>query len=166
MLKLKRRRVANKFQEEQAQPAVVLAKLCGLALPDGVWFESTRGGGRVMARVAIDLSVERWQQAIDQAQPVVLAFEDGDFSRPIVMGLVAPLGELPVQREPGPTTFEVEASVDGARVRLTAREEVVLQCGEASISLKRNGRVVIRGTYVETCAATTNRIKGGNVRIN
>jgi hypothetical protein len=60
----------------------------------------------------------------------------------------------------------VEADVDGARVRICARDEVVIQCGKASITLRRNGRVVIRGTYVETHSEGTNRIRGGQVRVN
>jgi hypothetical protein len=49
---------------------------------------------------------------------------------------------------------------------LTGEEEVELRCGEASISLKKNGKLVIRGAYVETRAKGTNRIKGGTVQIN
>ena len=60
----------------------------------------------------------------------------------------------------------IEADVDGTRVRICARDEVVIQCGKASITLRRNGRVVIRGTYVETHSAGTNRIRGGQVRVN
>lgn len=59
-----------------------------------------------------------------------------------------------------------EADVDGARVRICARDEVVIACGPASITLRRNGRIVIRGTYVETRSAGTNRIRGGQVRVN
>jgi len=59
-----------------------------------------------------------------------------------------------------------EADVDGARVRICARDEVVIACGQASITLRRNGRVVIRGIHVETRAAGTNRIRGGQVRVN
>jgi hypothetical protein len=59
-----------------------------------------------------------------------------------------------------------EADVDGARVRICARDEVVIQCGKASITLRRNGRIVIRGTYVATDSAGTNRIRGGQVRVN
>jgi hypothetical protein len=65
---------------------------------------------------------------------------------------------------PGAPAFE--ADVDGARVRICARDEVVISCGAASITLRRNGRVVIRGTHVETRAAGTNRIRGGQVRVN
>jgi hypothetical protein len=60
----------------------------------------------------------------------------------------------------------LEADVDGTRVRVTARDEVVIACGKASITLRRNGRVVIRGTHVETLSSGTNRIKGGQVRVN
>ena len=60
----------------------------------------------------------------------------------------------------------IEADVDGRRVRLTARDEIVLQCGKASITLRRNGRVIVRGTYIETHSEGTNRIKGGQVQIN
>jgi Domain of unknown function (DUF6484) len=58
------------------------------------------------------------------------------------------------------------ATLDGRRVVLEGRDEVVLRCGEASITLRRNGKVIIRGAYVETHAAGINRIKGGAVRIN
>jgi hypothetical protein len=66
---------------------------------------------------------------------------------------------------PAPGTI-VDATVDGWRVVLDAQEEVVLRCREASITLRRNGRVVIRGTYVETRSRGVNRIKGGSVQIN
>ncbi|HWH21644.1 MAG TPA: hypothetical protein VN671_14000 [Solirubrobacterales bacterium] len=51
-------------------------------------------------------------------------------------------------------------------MRITARDEVVIECGQASITLRRNGRVVVRGTYVETVSSGTNRVKGGQVRVN
>ena len=60
----------------------------------------------------------------------------------------------------------IEADVDGKRVRVTAQDEIVLECGSASITLRRNGRIIIRGTYVETRSEGTNRIKGGQVQIN
>ena len=60
----------------------------------------------------------------------------------------------------------IEADVDGKRVRIVARDEIVLECGDASITLRRNGRIIIKGTYIETSSEGTNRIKGGQVRIN
>lgn len=60
----------------------------------------------------------------------------------------------------------VVASADGKSVVIEGEEEVTLRCGKASISLRRDGRVVVKGAYVETHASGTNRIKGGSVQIN
>lgn len=49
---------------------------------------------------------------------------------------------------------------------IDAADELVLRCGQASITLRRNGRVLINGTHVETQAEGVNRIKGGSVQIN
>jgi len=51
-------------------------------------------------------------------------------------------------------------------VVLEAEQEVVLRCGDASITLRRDGKVVLRGAYVETRAKGLNRIRGGSVKIN
>ena len=34
------------------------------------------------------------------------------------------------------------------------------------MTLRRNGKVIIKGTYVETYSTGTNRIKGGQIRMN
>jgi hypothetical protein len=65
-----------------------------------------------------------------------------------------------------PPGVTFEATVDGARMRIDAKDEVVIACGKASITLRRNGRVIISGTHVETKSTGTNRIKGGQVRVN
>ena len=49
---------------------------------------------------------------------------------------------------------------------LEGHDEIVLKCGDASITLKRDGKVLLRGAYVETQATGVNRIKGGSVKIN
>lgn len=72
----------------------------------------------------------------------------------------------PPEPAPTPPSFVIEADVDGKRVKLTAKDEIVLECGKASITLRRNGKVIVRGTHVETYSDGVNRIKGGQVRIN
>jgi hypothetical protein len=74
---------------------------------------------------------------------------------------------VPAPAPTAPTSGEpVEARVDGKRVVLEGQDEVVLKCGEASITLKRDGKLILRGAYVETHAKGVNRIKGGSVKIN
>lgn len=122
--------------------------------------------GPVPARLAVALRPARLQAAIDSRQPVVLVFENGQPSRPIIVGLLEAPRPADAANDAAGDPPVVEADVDGRRVRVTAKDEIVLQCGSASITLRRNGRIVIRGSYVETHSEGTNRIKGGQVQIN
>lgn len=145
-------------------------------------------GSTVAARLAIPASRERLETAVLLQQQAVVVFEGGDPARPIIIGLMETLAPPIMQPAPAalPATESavrdnersdapsnvaarlpmIEADVDGKRVRVTAKDELVLQCGSASITLRRNGRVIVRGTYVETHSDGTNRIKGGQVLIN
>jgi hypothetical protein len=58
------------------------------------------------------------------------------------------------------------ARLDGEQVGLEGRREIVLKCGHASITLRRDGKILVRGIYVETHAKGVNRIKGGSVKVN
>jgi hypothetical protein len=102
-----------------------------------------------------------------------LVFENGDPRLPIVTGLVqtdqgaTPFQELLVAGRPAAIGRpKAEARLDGERVVLEGKNEIVLKCGEASITLRRDGRMVLRGAYIETYAKGVNRIKGGSVKIN
>lgn len=152
--------------ERAGLPSACLGKLEALALPTQVWVTLPGTDAAVLASIGMDCDEQRLQSAVDQQQPAVLIFEQGDSERPILIGIIAPIHTEPRQLAELPQGFAVEADADGRRIRLQAQEEVILQCGDASISLKRNGRVVIRGASIETNAKTTNRIKGGSVRIN
>lgn len=118
--------------------------------------------GPMQARLAVPVTLDQIKRAISTQQSVLLLIEDRAPDRPIIVGFV----EDRVNLEPAPPPQVVEADVDGKRVRLVGKDEVVLECGSASITLRRNGRVVIKGAYVETHSDGTNRIKGGQVRIN
>lgn len=57
-------------------------------------------------------------------------------------------------------------SLKARSIDLEGLDELVLHCGKASITLHKDGRVVIQGTYVETRSSGTNRIKGATVKLN
>jgi hypothetical protein len=145
--------------------------------PPKVEFEGNERGP-LPARSVIPLDPITIAEAIASARGVVMTFEDGRPDAPIITGLlqdVVDFGEAPqifdTTREdqdqvPESNLAEVDARVDGKRIELEAADEIVLKCGQASIVLRRNGRVVIRGTYVESRSQGVNRIKGGSVEIN
>jgi uncharacterized protein (DUF2345 family) len=56
--------------------------------------------------------------------------------------------------------------IDARRIAIEGTDEIVLQCGKASITLRRNGKIVLRGTQLESRSAGTNRIRGASVKIN
>jgi hypothetical protein len=115
--------------------------------------------GRLRARTTLAAEALA-AMAAGEAREALLVFEQERSDRPIVIGLLAEAA-APVTAEP-----ELVANVDGKRVVIEGHDEIVLRCGEASITLRRNGRVVVRGAYVETRARGVNRIKGGSVQIN
>jgi hypothetical protein len=112
--------------------------------------------GPVRARLTTAGTQLRPKTPAATGQEVVLLVDPRPGQPPILLGFLHPLdggGDL-------------EARVDGRRVELEGRDEIVLRCGEASITLRRNGRIVIDGVQVETKARGLNRIKGGSVAIN
>jgi hypothetical protein len=90
-----------------------------------------------------------------------LMFVQGDRSRPILIGLI----ERPLIR-PQPLPATQSAEVDGKQLIFTAGEKIIFQCGKASITLTKEGKVLIRGAYLLSRSSGVNRIKGGSVQIN
>jgi hypothetical protein len=103
----------------------------------------------VPARSVVPLS------SADVGREIVLMFERGDPDRPLVMGVL---------RSPRPEPVRTE--IDGEKLVLTADREIVLRCGEASITLTRSGKIILRGTYLLSRSSGTNCIKGASVQIN
>ena len=60
----------------------------------------------------------------------------------------------------------IDLVVERRRIVLSAQTEVVLRCGDGSITLAADGKVTIRGVDVVSSATRTQRIRGGAVRIN
>ena len=130
-------------------------------------------GGPVVARSTVVLDAGALGRAARDGQGAALAFEGGDLTRPVLLGLVvapsaSPLVDRAIEetQRAGGRSGEVEARLDGKRVVLEARDEIVLRCGDASIILRRDGKLMVKGAYVETRATGVNRIKGGAVKIN
>jgi hypothetical protein len=95
---------------------------------------------------------------------VLVVFEEGNPHAPIVIGVMeaSPIGSAPQETEANVPS----AHVDGVRQVIQAEREIVLRCGEASITLTRSGKVLIKGTYVLSRSTGYNRIKGAAIDLN
>lgn len=102
-------------------------------------------------------------------QDLVLLFDKGDPQLPIIIGVIS-ISQSGALRGSDNLTSPVSehriAEVDGERLILSAEKEIVLRCGEASITLTRAGKILIRGTYLLSRSSGVNRIKGGSVELN
>jgi hypothetical protein len=93
---------------------------------------------------------------------VVLMFENSDPLRPIIVGCLHDPHASALPDQPG----HVDVDVDGQRLVISAKEQLVLKCGKASITLTRSGKVLFHGTYVSNRSSGVLRLKGGSVQIN
>lgn len=135
--------------------------------------EVSGGRGLLLARVAMPIARASLERAAGRRQQALFVFEDRELEKPIFVGLLQPpeerLPEVSCSLEPparGGQPIVVDTDADGRRVHVSAQDEIVFQCGKASVTLKRSARIAIRGTYAETRSSGTNRMKGGQVRIN
>ena len=105
--------------------------------------------------------------ADDINKDVALMFEADNPLRPIIMGRLQRTAKQEEKIPAEAISTEVkDVQLDGKRLTFTAEQEIVLRCGEASITLTRAGKVIIRGEYLLSRSTGTNRIKGGSVQIN
>jgi hypothetical protein len=121
-----------------------------------VMYSGQPGSAALPARATLDL------HGAHIGRDVVLMFEDSDPRRPVLLGCLTQKPAWPLTERPG----QVEVDADGERLVVNAKEELVLRCGKASITLTKAGKVLIHGAYVSSRSSGVNRIKGGSVQLN
>jgi len=114
--------------------------------------------GSVPARTTVSL------QEVAIGAEVVVVCEQNDVQRPIIIGVLQE-GQ-PRQGGADRQSHPLSVQVDDQRYVISAEREIVLQCGDASITLTRAGKILLKGTYVVSRSSGVNRIKGGSVQIN
>jgi hypothetical protein len=139
-------------------PEVVVGELVAIT-DDGctplIQYPGQAGSPALRARSVVDL------HGAHIGKLVVLSFEDGDASKPIVMGVMRQGVDRPLEAH-----GQVQIDTDGERMIVSAKEQMVLQCGKASITLTKAGKVLIQGVYVSSRSTGVNRIRGGSVQLN
>ncbi|WP_239014242.1 DUF6484 domain-containing protein [Archangium violaceum] len=125
----------------------------------------------LVAQTVVTLMPAIMQEAVSTRQRVVLIFANGDPGLPVIMGFIQPTVSTPLvnavlAQSEQKAHEQMDVSVDGKSVTIEGKDEIVLKCGQASITLRRNGKITLKGVYVESHATGTNRIKGGSVQVN
>jgi hypothetical protein len=120
-------------------------------------FPPNNSGQLVAARSLVPLKPE------EIGREVALLFEDGELTKPIIVG-VLPKDQAPL--ESTDTNNELDIKIDRETLVLTAKSEIVIRCGKASITLTKAGKVLLQGEYVVSRSAGVNKIRGGSVQIN
>jgi hypothetical protein len=126
--------------------------------------------GPLLARVSAALDGLALQEAAATHQDALLVFEGGDPGRPVLLSLLrstTPMVDLLLQsgEQLRPALLE-HVRVDGQRITIEGKEEVVLRCGKASLTLRRDGKVLLRGVNVVSQADQVHKVRGGKVQIN
>jgi hypothetical protein len=138
---------------------VVIGELLAIA-EDGhtplVRYAAQEGTAAIVAQTLVDL------HEAHIGRRVALMFEGADGRKPLIIGVPQERGTTRVAASAG----NVEIDLDGERLIVSAREQLVLRCGNASITLTSAGKVLVKGTYVSSRSSGVNRITGGSVQLN
>ncbi len=103
-----------------------------------------------------------------------LFFLNKDIEQPVVVGFIHnplytildPAEEVATESsEPG-EQISVEVDKKVGKYTIEGEEEVVIRCGEASITLNKSGKILLRGKYLVSRSSGVNRILGGSVQVN
>lgn len=132
-------------------------------------FPGNPSGRPVLARSTLDAAAPPTAaaDALVGAE-VLLTFEAGDPTLPIVTGVVrARLQPQPVvpalTLDPGALK---DVLVDGRQLVFSAQQQILLRCGKSSVLLRRDGKVVIRGSHLLSRSSGANKIKGATIDLN
>ena len=158
--------------ESNQQYRIMFPLVGRLAVPgdSGEIMVEFNGGGPKVARLLAGLHGVELRKKESNGREVLLVFEEGDPDRPIVVGLIGSFLEDIVSMEiKQPDSQELEpkeALLDGKRVTIEAQKEIVLKCGKGSITIRKDGKIIIKGTNLLSRSSGPQRIKGSSVNIN
>jgi hypothetical protein len=157
---LSSRPVGNSSPVPVPGAAVTMARFAGFDLQDQPLITDLAclPGQVVAARTTVTLRREMI------GSPCVVVFENGDVQRPILLGVMQ---DSPRQAAAASSPhLPLNVQVDNERIEICAEREIVLKCGEASITLTRAGKVIIKGNYILSRSTGYNKIKGAAIDIN
>lgn len=155
-------------EEFVAREGVTIGRIVG-AGEDGSYLVEFPGASSAAVAAQVTMSAQELILRLrdHDGLRVLLAFENNSVERPIIADVMfsPTAAPAPAGLFPDPEA-EQEVAVDGKRVIFSAREEIVLKCGEASVTLTSAGKVMIKGANLLSYSTGENRIKGASTSIN
>jgi hypothetical protein len=121
-----------------------------------------RGYEAKPARVTAGISRKKLLDNAGEGREVLVVFVDGNPDEPVIVAMMENVLEEMVFMESSPAGVRI----DDERVEIRADKEIVLCCGEGSITLKKDGRIVVKGKELLSRATGVNKIKGAHVELN
>ena len=113
--------------------------------------------------IGIELSDGTLVKAARQHRRALVVRTTDATPRWVLVGLVRDrVSTKAVTARPG----TLEVGMDGETLKLTAERDIVLKCGEASLTLRKDGRIILSGTNVLSSSRGPNRIKGASIALN
>lgn len=92
----------------------------------------------------------------DRGREALVTFVNGDPLRPVITGLLVD----------SPQDGRYHLRIRAEEIDFSAASKITLECGRASITLHRSGKVVVKGAELLSRASGTNRIRGGTIELN
>ena len=135
----------------------------------GVILVEINGSAPQPARILSNLDRRELTRSESIGREVLIIFENGDPEKPIITGIIESVIDeiVAMEFEPEPKKSEpINTIVDGKKITLEAENEIILKCGKGSITIHKDGKIIVKGTNLLSRSSGVNRIKGGSVGIN
>ncbi len=90
--------------------------------------------------------------ASDEGRQLAVMFLEGN--KALVLG--------PIQN----TQHLAEVRVEGDQLILEGRESLELRCGKASLLMREDGKIILKGTHLVSRSSGANKLKGASISLN
>ncbi|RJQ70916.1 MAG: hypothetical protein C4519_20125 [Desulfobacteraceae bacterium] len=167
--KRQKKEIEDHFSNTGRLPYPVIGRIAEPENPGEIWVVFD-GNDPVPARLLSSIDRRELLKKSNVGRQVLLMFENGLKEFPIIVGLLENIIEDIISVEIAPEASSpakpADLFVDNERIVFEAKKEIVLKCGKGSITIKRDGKVVILGTNLTSRSRGPNKIKGASVSIN
>lgn len=135
------------------------------------WLVCVRQDGEERLVVADLLCTSASPLALQPGDPVLCWVEDDDREHGVILGRIGAPAAPPIAAPvptPEPSETRTPSLPEGVpdELVLEARRSLTLRVGDGSITIREDGRILIKGKDLVSHAQRMNRIKGGAVSIN